>query len=171
MSFKAIAIYCNRSSQANQPTPFNIYSHFLFRIVVADGLERIWRHNICNHHDGIKAILMTNVDTQFVTVMEDNYIIFNDILQPSAVITGFNIVRYGMNDSKSSHRITIRCWIYNIHQIPRHNGRAMGRLMNMYDTTDRVITAARHRWSISPPQVLIAHIVNTKMCVARRSTL
>ena len=46
-------------------------------------------------------------------------------IQSSAVITRYDIVRYYINNHRKWGRISIRCWIYTRHVIPRPNGWAM----------------------------------------------
>ena len=51
------------------------------------------------------------------------------IIQSSAVIMRSNIVRYFINNYRNWGRISIRCCSPKRHNIPRHNGRAMGCLL------------------------------------------
>ena len=53
----------------------------------------------------------------------------NDIIQSSAVITRSSMIRYYMNDCRSSGRISITCWFHKRHPIHRPNGWAMGCLL------------------------------------------
>ena len=92
------------------------------------------------------------------------YLNFN-VIELSAVIMQFNIVRYYMNDNRNWGRLSIRCWI---HKRPRPNGRAGGVLMNIFEKIGWVITAP-HSIYIGIPfplpslvQIMACHLVGAK---------
>ena len=62
------------------------------------------------------------------------------VIQWSVVITQSKIVRYYINNYRNWGRLSIKCWIYKRHPIPRPNGRAMGWLfVNICEKIGRVI--------------------------------
>ena len=84
-------------------------------------------------------------------------------IQSSAVITWSNVVRYFINNYRNWGRISIRCWIYKRHHIPRPHGRVMGHLLWIFfEKIDCVITASHCIWT--PNFVITQHKLKWYAC-------
>ena len=91
-------------------------------IQLHSSMGTFWYNNPCVH-----------MQQSIIEIISQNRIVQNCIgtisIQSSAVITRSNIVRYNINNYRNWCRISIRCWDYKRHPIPRPNGRAMGCLL------------------------------------------
>ena len=77
----------------------------------------------------LQCMCFTGVAHIHPKIIEMHMGMCDNLLQSSAVITRFNIVRYCINDCRNWSRISSGYWINKIHHIPRSDRRAMGCLL------------------------------------------